>query len=62
VEKAKDFKGSLKRLLTYLKPFKLQIVFILILAVLSSVFGIFAPKLMGEATTEIFGGIMTDEG
>lgn len=62
VEKAKDFKGSLKRLLTYLKPFKLQIVFILILAVLSSVFGIFAPKLMGEATTEIFGGIMTDAG
>ncbi len=58
VEKAKDFQGSFRRLLTYLKPYKVQIITVLILAIFSTVFSIFAPKLMGKVTTKLFEGIM----
>ncbi len=53
-EKAKDFKGTLKRLLTYLKPFNLQLIIVVISAILSTVFTILGPKIMGMATTELF--------
>ncbi len=55
-EKARDFKGSLKALLRYLKPYRLQLVFVFILAVASTVFMIIGPRLMGNATTEIARG------
>ncbi|ASN04058.1 ABC transporter ATP-binding protein [Virgibacillus necropolis] len=54
VEKVKDFKGTLKRLLTYLKPHKIALLTMLITAVLSTVFAIVSPILMGLATTELF--------
>ena len=58
VEKAKDFNGTIKRLLGYLKPqgFKFGIVFVC--AILSTVFSIVGPKIMGKATTKLFEGIM----
>lgn len=57
-EKPKDFKGTLKRLLTYLKPYRGQLAIITVFAVLSTVFGIVSPRIMGRATTKLFEGFM----
>jgi len=57
-QKAKDFKGTLKRLITYLKPYKLQLFSVLITAIISTVFAIVSPKIMGNATTKLFEGLM----
>jgi len=58
VEKPKDFKGTLKRLMTYLKPHTLGIIIVLALTVTSTVLAILAPKIMGKAITKIFQGVM----
>ncbi len=58
VQKAKDFKGTLKRLVSYLKPYKIQLVSVLITAMISTVFSIVSPKIMGKATTKLFEGLM----
>ena len=58
VEKAKNFKGTLKRLITYLQSRSLQLVAVLIFAVLSTIFSILSPKIMGKATTKLFDGLM----
>ena len=58
LEKPKDFKGTLKRLLIYLKPFSVGIIIVLALTVTSTVFNILAPKIMGKAITRIFQGVM----
>lgn len=57
-EKAKDFKGTLKRLAGYLKPFKLQLLLVLFLAILGTASSIAGPKILGKATTELFTGLM----
>ncbi|MBB6214402.1 ATP-binding cassette subfamily B protein [Anaerosolibacter carboniphilus] len=57
-EKAKDFKGTLKRLLVYLKPRGFQLLAVTFMAILSTTFSIFSPKVMGKATTKLFEGIM----
>jgi len=57
-EKAKDFKGTLKRLAGYLKPFKNQLLLVLFLAVLGTASSIAGPKILGKATTELFRGLM----
>ena len=59
-EKAKDFKGTLKKIIKYLKTYKLSIFFVIIFAIASTVFSIYGPKILGKATTEIFkiGGIL----
>ncbi|WHX48843.1 ABC transporter ATP-binding protein [Paenibacillus woosongensis] len=57
-EKAKDFKGTLRRLITYMRPFRLQIGSVVLMAVLSTVFAILSPRVMGDATTILFEGIM----
>lgn len=58
VEKAKDFKGTMKRLITYLRPRRLSLIVVFIFAILSTIFSIVSPKVMGEATTTLFEGIM----
>ncbi|MED4206415.1 ABC transporter ATP-binding protein [Neobacillus mesonae] len=58
VQKAKDFKGTLKRLITYLKPYKGQLIAVFITAIISTVFSIVSPKIMGKATTKLFEGLM----
>lgn len=58
VEKAKNFKGTLFRLLGYLKPRKFQLIVVFILSILSTMFSVVSPKIMGLATTKIFEGIM----
>ncbi|MCY9693755.1 ABC transporter ATP-binding protein [Paenibacillus alginolyticus] len=56
VQKAKDFKGTIRRLSSYMRPFRVSIIFVLIAAVLSTLFSIISPKLMGNATTILFEG------
>jgi ATP-binding cassette subfamily B protein len=56
-EKAKDFKGTLKRLLRYLRPRRNHLIAVFIAAILSTVFSIVGPKLMGHAITVLFEGI-----
>ncbi|MGD0724277.1 MAG: ABC transporter ATP-binding protein [Spirochaetia bacterium] len=58
VEKAKNFGTSLKRLVGFLKPRMTRLVVVFVLAIGSTVFAIFAPKIMGKATTKIFEGLM----
>ena len=58
VEKAKDFKGSMKKLLQYLGKYKFRIFLVMATAMLSTVFTIVGPKILGSATTEVFDGIM----
>lgn len=61
VEKPKDFKTSFKRLLGYLKPYRLNLIIVFIFAILSTLFTIVSPKILGEATTLIFKGVMSPE-
>ena len=58
VEKAKDFKGTMKKLLQYLGAYKISIVAVIIFAIGSTVFNIVGPKILGRATTEIFKGLV----
>ncbi len=57
-EKAKDFKGTLKKLVKYMSAFKIQLLFVLIFAVCGTIFNIVGPKILGKATTEIFNGLV----
>ncbi len=58
VEKAKDFKGTSRRLLRYLYPRRYKIMVVIIFALLSTVFSIISPKIMGQITTILFEGLM----
>ncbi|WP_157277438.1 ABC transporter ATP-binding protein [Paenibacillus taiwanensis] len=53
-DKAKDFKGTLKRLLRYLKPSRTKLIVIFFMAICSTVFSIVSPKIMGKATTKLY--------
>lgn len=57
-EKPSDFKGTIKRLLQYIGKYKISVLFVLIFAVASTIFMIVGPKILGQATTEIFNGLM----
>lgn len=57
-EKSKDFKGSMRRLLHYIKGFRIQIAIVIGFAVCSTIFSIIGPKLLGMVTTEVFEGMM----
>jgi len=60
VEKAKDFKGTTKKLIkNYLADYKWKIIIVLIFAIGSTIFTIVGPKILGDATTEIFNGIIS---
>ena len=56
-EKAKDFKGSMRHLISYLGKYKWMILFTLLLAAGSTVFSIFGPRTLGQATTELYLGV-----
>ncbi len=58
VEKARDFKGTLKRLTRYLAPEKYRFVAVFFLAAASTIFAIIGPKIMGKATTKLAEGVM----
>lgn len=58
VEKAKDFKGTLRKLLKYLSVYKVGIGVVIFFAVLSTVFNVIGPKVLSFATTELFNGLV----
>lgn len=58
-EKAKDFRGTMKKLLEYLGSYKIAILFVMIFAVGGTAFNIIGPKILGNATTEIFNGLVS---
>lgn len=55
-QKAKNFKGTLRRLLAYLKPRQLSLIAVFLTAILSTVFSIVGPKITGNAITVLFEG------
>jgi len=58
VEKAKDVKGTTKKLLKLLKPYSIALLFVLIFAIASTVFTVVGPKILGQATTILVEGMM----
>ncbi len=58
-EKAKDFKGTMKKLMAYLGTFKVGILVVMLFAIGSTIFTIVGPKILGNATTEIFNGLVS---
>lgn len=60
IEKAKDFKGTVKKLIkNYLSQYKIALIIVIIFAVGSTIFSIVGPKILGNATTEIFNGLVS---
>lgn len=61
-EKAKDLKGTMKKLLKYIHKYYVPIVIVIVFAIASTVFNIVGPTILGDATTEIFNGLMRKVG
>ncbi|WP_058952805.1 ABC transporter ATP-binding protein [Clostridium tyrobutyricum] len=57
-KKARNFKPTMKKLISYLSDYKLSLVIVLIFAVVSTIFSIVGPKILGHATTKLFKGVM----
>ena len=57
-EKAKDFRGSMKKLLSYMKQYRFRLFIMIFCAIGGTVFTIVGPRILGRATTELFAGIM----
>ena len=57
-EKPKDFKGTIGKLLTYMGNYKIAVVAVMIFAVGSTILGVVGPKILGNATTELFNGLV----
>ena len=57
-EKAKDFKGSMKKLFGYMGRYKFRFILMFIFAVAGTAFNIAGPKILGKATTELFNGLV----
>ena len=58
-EKAKDFKGTMKKLIRYMAIYKVQVFFVAVFAICGTIFNIAGPKILGKATTEIFNGLVS---
>lgn len=58
VQKAKDFKGTLNRLIIYFLPQKFLLIAVLVTAIIATVFNIVGPKILGLATTKLFEGVI----
>jgi ATP-binding cassette, subfamily B, multidrug efflux pump len=57
-EKARDFKGTMRKLIQYLGAYRLPIVFVMLIAAVSTVFAVIGPKILGKATTKLFEGVL----
>lgn len=57
-EKARDFKGTMSRLIKYLSDYKVKIIIVLLFAIVSTIFSIVSPKIMGKITTKLFEGVV----
>jgi ATP-binding cassette subfamily B multidrug efflux pump len=58
VQKAKDFKGTLRRLTGYLQPHQAGLVIVILAGVIATIFSVIGPKLLGQATTKVFEGYL----
>ncbi len=60
IEKAKDVKGTIKKLVfNYLSKYKIALVIVILFAIGSTIFTIVGPKILGNATTEVFNGLIS---
>jgi ATP-binding cassette subfamily B protein len=57
-EKARDFKGTMLKLIAYLAEFKIQLIVVFFFATAATVFSIIGPKILGKATTKLFEGVL----
>ncbi len=57
-EKAKNFRGTIRKLIQYMGNYKIGVAVVLLFAVASTAFGIAGPKILGQATTELFHGLV----
>ena len=57
-EKARDFKGTMGKLINYLGEYKTKIILVLIAASTSTIFSIVGPKILGKATTKLYEGVV----
>ena len=60
--KARDFKGTMRKLIEYLGEYKLLILIVLVFAIASTAANIVGPKILGNATTKLFEGVMAQLG
>lgn len=58
VEKADDFKGTIKALIKYIGKYKAAILFVMFCAAASTIFAVIGPKILGNATSELASGLM----
>ena len=58
-EKPKNFKGTLRKLISYLGVYKIAILIVMILAAIATVFSVAGPKIMAKATNALFDGLMS---
>ena len=61
-EKAKDFSGSMKKILRYMGKYKVRLALVAVAAMAGTVFNIVGPKILGKATTELFNGLVAKLG
>ncbi len=59
-DSARNFKATMKKLIHYMDPYKVHVIIVLVFAVASTVFNIVGPKILGNATTELFTGVMAE--
>ncbi len=57
-DRARDFKGTMRKLIEYLGSYKLPIMIVMLFAIASTVFAIIGPKILGQATTKLFEGVV----
>ncbi len=62
VQKPKNFKATFRRLVGYLRPHRFKLLAVLVTAIISTVFSILSPKIMGQATDKLFEGFMSGSG
>ncbi len=58
VQKAKDFKGTLRRLTGYLEPHRAALMIVIVAGIVATLFSVIGPKMLGMATTKIFEGYL----
>ena len=61
-EKARDFKGTLKKFAGYLKPYRFRLFIVFLFAVASTIFNIISPTVLGKATDKVVEGLMSGRG
>jgi ATP-binding cassette subfamily B protein len=58
-EKARDFRGTMKKLLNYINAYRTSMIIVLVFAAASSIFSIIGPKILGNVTTKLFVGALS---